>query len=599
MSWKKALALVTIILLLVLAGVVWWVSRYDFNRMKPIVVEQVRAATGREMTIEGDLRLKIGLSPTLVAGPVKLRNAAWGTQPDMLTVQTLELQISLFALLSKKIVFKRLVLSKPVVLVEEKADGRRNNWEFEEPSGQQTSAPQSGSGDYHVTLREVDIRDGALLYRNDATKQITRFDIAELTLERQGGTLPFKMAMKANYDRKSFSLEGDIGLLEDLFDPDKDWPFELALKADQTDLLFKGRLHLPAGEKPPRLQADITGSRLDVRPWLTTSLEKDTPHRNSQRVFSKEMLPFDALQSIDLQVELKIQELLTPRIALKGFQTPIRIQNGRLDAGPVRATTGGGDYQAHVQIDSHAKPARIKTSLKIDQMNAELMLKELGLRDIMEGVLDIQAELEGRGDTVAELMGRLNGHVMLVSGKGRLGKLFFGLFDQGLARQMITLLNPHRKRSATTPIDCLVIRFDSTNGLAQLSHSIWVTPDSIVVGGGHINLGTEQIDIGIQPTPRRGRISLGALTKPFRLGGTLASPALRIDTTATVITIGQIAGGLLFGPLGIAVAFSDIVGTEGGNPCVAAVAAAEKGVVPQEKGVLEKLEDKLRFWRNE
>jgi hypothetical protein len=232
-------------------------------------------------------------------------------------------------------------------------------------------------------------------------------------------------------------------------------------------------------------------------------------------------------------------------------------------------------------------------------MNAELMLKELGLHDIMEGVLDVQSELEGRGHSVAEIMGSLNGHAMLTSGKGRLGKLFFGLFDQGPARQLIALLNPLQKQSNTSPIECLVIRFDSTNGLAQLSHLIWVTPDAIVVGGGHIDLGTEKIDIGIQPTPRRGRISLGALTEPFRLGGTLTSPALRIDTTATAITVGRIAGGLLFGPVGIAVAFSDVVGTEGGNPCVAAVAAAEKGVVTEEKGFMENLGDKLRFWRSD
>ena len=328
MSCKKTLALVTIVLLLVLTGIVWWVFHYDFNRLKPLVVEEVRAATGREMTIAGELRLEIGLSPTLVTGPVTLRNAAWGSQPDMLTVQTLELQISLPALLSKKIAFKRLVLIKPVVLVEEKADGRRNNWEFEAPPGQQPAAPQTASDRYHVQLHKVDIRDGALLYRNDKTRETTRLDIPELTLERQGGTLPLKMVMKANYDRQSFSLEGDIGLLEDLFDPDKGWPFELALKADQTDLSLKGRLHLPAGGNPPRLQAAIKGSRLDVRPWFTNSSEKETPPKDAQHIFSTAPLPFDALQTMDLQVELDIRELLSPRIALKGLKGPVRVQDG-------------------------------------------------------------------------------------------------------------------------------------------------------------------------------------------------------------------------------------------------------------------------------
>jgi len=599
MSWKKALALVATVLVLVLLSVVWWVSRYDFNRLKPLVIEQVRAATGRDMTIAGDLRFKIGLSPTLVAGPIALGNAAWGSQPDMVTVQALELQISLLALLSKEVVIRHLLLTKPVVLVEEKADGRRNNWQFEEASGQQPSGPQTVSGGYDVQLHEVEIRDGTLRYRNDRTGKSTRLDIAKLTLERQGGAFPLEMAMEAAYDRKTFSLEGGIGLLHDLLDPGKDWAFELAVKADQTDLTIAGRLQTQPGEKPRRLEAKVTGSRLDVRPWLTDASGDSPTPQATNRVFPTTPLPFGVLRDMDLQVELDIQQLLTPRIALQQIRAPIKIQDGRLEAGPARATAGGGDFQAHLQIDAHAKPPKIKNNLKIDQMNAELMLKQLGLSDIMEGVLDFQAELEGQGQSVAELMGSLNGHATLISGKGRLGKLFFGLFDEGLARQLITLLNPLQKHSGTTPIECLVIRFDSTNGLAQLSHLIWVTPDAVVVGGGHIDLGTEKIDIGIQPTPRQGKISLGALTKPFRMGGTLAAPALRIDATATAMIAGRIAGGLLFGPVGIALAFSDMVGTEGGNPCLAAVKAAEKGVAPEEKGFLENLGDKLRFWRSE
>jgi hypothetical protein len=141
-----------------------------------------------------------------------------------------------------------------------------------------------------------------------------------------------------------------------------------------------------------------------------------------------------------------------------------------------------------------------------------------------------------------------------------------------------------------------VIRFDSKGGVARLSQMIWVTPDSIVVGGGQIDLSTEKIDIGIQPTPRQGRISLGILTKPFRLGGTLSSPAMQIDPTAMAMTVGRIAGGMLFGPIGIAVAFTSI-GDAAANPCLEAVKTAEKGVATEEKGFLKSIGDKLQFWK--
>jgi uncharacterized protein involved in outer membrane biogenesis len=583
MSWKKALALVSMVLAMVLLGVVWWVSRYDFNHLKPLVVEQVRTATGREMTIAGDLRLKIGLSPTLVTGPVKLRNAAWGSQPDMLTVQALELQISLPALLSKEIVFKRLVLTKPVVLVEENTDGRRNNWQFKEPPRQQpSSSPQTASTPYEIHLEEVKIQDGNLVLHDLKTGETNGIEITLLTLDRQKGPLPLKIAMEGGYNKTAIAMEGGISLFSDLLTTSKDWDFDLDVKSAQSELTLAGRLQRPSGDAPPRLEATVKGPKLDVRPWLSDSPEADSNVQKKNRVFPNTPLPFDILHDLELQADIDIQELLMPHMALQNVKTPIQIKKGRLDLGPARANAGGGDYQAHFKIDAEAKLPKVKATLKIDQMNAGLMLEELGLSNMMEGVVDFQADLEGQGASMAKLMGSLNGHAMLVSGAGQLGKLFFGLFDEGIANQMMTLFHPLEGRTSMTPIECLVIRFDSTGGVARLSKMIWVTPDSIVVGGGQIDLSTE-------------KISLGILTKPFRLGGTLASPAMRIDPAATAMTVGRIAGGMLFGPIGIAVAFTNI-GDNAANPCLEAVKTAEKGVATEEKGFLKSIGETLRFW---
>jgi len=597
MPWKKIVAVTATIVAMVLLAVYWWISRYDFNRLKPIITQKVRSAIAREITIEGNIRLKIGLAPTLIAGPVKLRNANWGSRPDMLTVDEVELRIGLLALLSKKIVFKRIVLVKPEVWVEQNADGRRNNWQFDEtPAERPPSSPQTASTPYEVHLEEVEIQDGDLILHDLKTGETNAIKITELTLERQDGPLPLKIALKGGYNKKEIALEGGISLLGDLLTPSKDWSFDLAITAEESEVTLTGRLQRSPGDAPNRWEASLKGPRLDIRPWLTDAPAAGADGQKTNRVFSNTPLPFDLLHDLDLQADIDIQELLMPHMALQNFKTPIRIEAGRLDLGPASATAGGGDYQAHFKVDGQAKPPGMTIDIKINQMNAGVMLKELGLQNMMDGVVDFQANLEGQGSSMAKLMSRLNGYAMLVSGEGRLGKLFFGLFDEGIASQVVTLFNPLEKRSATTPIECLVIRFDSQGGVARLTQMIWVTPDSIIVGGGQIDLATEKIDIGIQPTPKQGRINLGILTKPFRLGGTLASPAMQIDPTATAMTVGRIAGGMLFGPVGIAVAFTSI-GDAAANPCLEAVKTAEKGVATEEKGFLENIGDRLKFWK--
>jgi len=243
MPWKKTIAVAAILLVVVLLAVFWWISRFDFNRLKPTITQQVRSAIGREITIEGDMRLKIGLAPTLIAGPVKLRNADWGSRPDMLTVDEVELQIGLLALLSKKIIFKYLVLVKPDVWIEQNADGRRNNWQFDEtPAEQPPASPQTASKPYEVHLEAVEIRDANLFFHDRKTGKTNGIAITQLTLDRQAGPLPLKMVLEGGYNQTAITVEGGISLFGDLLTTSKDWSFDLAVKGAQSELTLAGRL---------------------------------------------------------------------------------------------------------------------------------------------------------------------------------------------------------------------------------------------------------------------------------------------------------------------------------------------------------------------
>ena len=53
-----------IVVLVVAAMVV--LKSIDVNKYKPLITEQANAATGRELTIRGNLELQIGFSPAVV-----------------------------------------------------------------------------------------------------------------------------------------------------------------------------------------------------------------------------------------------------------------------------------------------------------------------------------------------------------------------------------------------------------------------------------------------------------------------------------------------------------------------------------------------------
>ena len=266
MAWKKIALVVTAVLVLALLAGFLWLSSYDWNRLKPMITKQISTATGRDIDIQGDLHLKVRLAPTLTTGPIRLRNAAWGSEPDMLTAEALEIQLSLLGLLRNKGVFQRLVLIKPVVLVEQSADGTQSNWEFDKPPARDTPPPGAASNPLELALAYGEIQDGQLRLLNHHTGASTSLHIDNFVLEKERAPLPLKTALEGSYNERAFSLEGRISFFMDLFFTSRDWNFDLTLKDKQSEVTLAGRLQRSAGDAPNKLEATLKGPQLDVRP---------------------------------------------------------------------------------------------------------------------------------------------------------------------------------------------------------------------------------------------------------------------------------------------------------------------------------------------
>jgi hypothetical protein len=230
----------------------------------------------------------------------------------------------------------------------------------------------------------------------------------------------------------------------------------------------------------------------------------------------------------------------------------------------------------------------------VDDFDLAAMVKELGTKQRIEGVLNCDIALSGKGRSMAEIMGSLNGRTATVMGAGQIDTGYLNLIGGGLSSQILQLINPFAPRADTTEYNCLVSHFEISDGLAENRALVFDTNETTVVGDGTIDLKTEKLNLSIKPVPKGGvgikgvaqfDVSLSDLTNPFKLSGTLANPELAIDPTSSALTIGKYAGAALFGPIGIAAAMTT-VSTGSENPCVEAIAAAEEGVKVSKDGVV-------------
>ena len=109
-KWIKIGGGVVVVLIGVIVAGVAILGSMDFNQYKGLVAEQAKKATGRDLTIAGDLNLEISLNPAIAVDGVTFSNAEWGSKPEMAKVDRFAAEVSLIPLLSGQIVINRLLV---------------------------------------------------------------------------------------------------------------------------------------------------------------------------------------------------------------------------------------------------------------------------------------------------------------------------------------------------------------------------------------------------------------------------------------------------------------------------------------------------------
>jgi uncharacterized protein involved in outer membrane biogenesis len=176
---KKILIGLGVLVLLLVIAVAVGPRFVDWNAYKPRVIEAVQKATGRQLSIDGNISLSLLPSPTLSVGGVRLANLPGASAPDMAKLKSLDVSVALMPLISGNIQVTKVTLVDPVVLLEKLPDGRAN-WQF--VPGPQAGAqagttaapgtPAPGGGSMPaISVDNFAIKNGTIVYRAGGTEE--------------------------------------------------------------------------------------------------------------------------------------------------------------------------------------------------------------------------------------------------------------------------------------------------------------------------------------------------------------------------------------------------------------------------------------------
>lgn len=251
--------LLALVVAVVVAGVAV-LSTMEFEELRGIIEAEAEKATGRKLTIAGDIDLEISLSPAIAVEDVRFANADWGSRPELVSVQRLELEVALLPLFSGDIQVKRLVVVAPDILLETDAQGR-GNWEMA-GTAEDAAAPAPAAGE--MTLPSIDnavVRDATVVYRDGKTGETIQVSFSEIALRRTSVAVPLEVALEGAYNSVPFKAEGAVGLIRDMIGA-APYPVRLSLAVGGAALDIDGSIAEPITGQGIDLKVQVRGQNL-------------------------------------------------------------------------------------------------------------------------------------------------------------------------------------------------------------------------------------------------------------------------------------------------------------------------------------------------
>jgi len=307
-------------LALVLVAAIFMVPRLvDVQQYQPVIEEKISAATGRKVSLGGDIKLSLFPWVGVSLSDFQIANPEGFSAETFLRVNAFQAHVKVMPLLSREIYVDKVVLDGPQVNLEKLKNGRANWQGFGSEkkaaaaAESQTPAAAEQSGGFAVKSLEVGefaLKGGEVAYAD--WQQGTSSSVTDIFLQLKDVSLtrPLNLNFSATFEGKPIGLHGQLGPLASAGGAvgKGSIPVDLSVHiAEQLKAKLVGQLE------------DVVG---DVRYNFAVTSEPFSP-RNLGKAMGIEVFP---VQTADPTALDKVE------LALKASGTPqsVTVQGGRL-----------------------------------------------------------------------------------------------------------------------------------------------------------------------------------------------------------------------------------------------------------------------------
>lgn len=311
-----------------------------------------------------------------------------------------------------------------------------------------------------------------------------------------------------------------------------------------TDIAGSARYELRPSR--PLLTADLRSRRLDVADLgpvvgvppksgaasatggspASTRTERHTPgaartqsrdRSRTDRVLPDKAFNLEKLNSMDADVRLAATRLAFPgQVPLHDFATRARLESGVLTLEPLNFGFAGGEVVARLKLDGSRQPFAGAVFADFKRVRLNQLLPNVERLKDSSGALGAQVRLEGRGNSVAALLGTASGSVTAGMAGGRVSEFAVWLVNLNGGELIPLLFGGDRP----TPVRCAAAALEVDKGIGSIVTFVFDTEESRITAGGGIDFRNERIDVTMHPEAKKP--GLLSIRGPIRVRGSFA-----------------------------------------------------------------------------
>jgi len=322
-------------------------------------------------------------------------------------------------------------------------------------------------------------------------------------------------------------------------------------KIGESDI--HGNLAYVASQPRPKLSGAVESNQLlfaDLAPLIgADSNAKQKARGGESKQPADKILPVEEFKTerwrdMDADVEFTGKRIVhSEKLPFNDLYTHLVLTDGVLSLEPLRFGVAGGNLDAQVRLNGRAEPLEGRAKLTARKFKLKQLFPSIERMKTSFGELNGDADLVGRGNSVAKLLGTADGNLKMLINDGAISRELMELAGLNVGNYVVGKIFGDKE----VKINCAAANFDIKSGLATTQLFVFDTENAIVYIDGTANMATEQLDLTISPESKGWRLI--SLRSPLYVRGKFIKPDAGVKAVPLMLRgAGMVALGVIAAP---------------------------------------------------